>query len=484
MGALQSILGATGAAAGVNIVISAVDNYSAEFKKVKAETTQLDKNVGSLSSTMSKLATPALIAAGTAAAAFAVSAVKAASSAQPIRQAFQSLAEDSDNFLRSLTSSTEGMISNVDLMLASNKALLLGLKESDLPGYFRQALILGEAVGIEGTQSIENLTRGIATQNERMLKSLGVQIDFNTALDKFAEANNRSTESITEAERALIFEAEAVKSVNDRVKELGDSVGTGFGDQLKKFQAGVDNLKVSLGDLLIKGLQPVVEDTNMWFQVIKFGLKDLAEFKTEIGLTTEQNDMLSESAANTAMIMLGPLGIATKGLTEGYQYLRDWAKGYTESKKEMNIATEEGTKKFNAETTAIKSTTTALEEKNKALYDSMKLQGFVNIGGKGGVSVQRGTGLESGQVTRHDDGSVTIRSGKTSRTIYNDFISRPGAPMMPFSPDDTIIGVKQPEKLMGGGGITVNIGTVSGVDADAIAEALQEKLRGLVSAYT
>ena len=35
MGALQSILGATGAAAGVSIVISAVDNYSAEFKKAK-----------------------------------------------------------------------------------------------------------------------------------------------------------------------------------------------------------------------------------------------------------------------------------------------------------------------------------------------------------------------------------------------------------------------------------------------------------------
>jgi len=65
----------------------------------------------------------------------------------------------------------------------------------------------------------------------------------------------------------------------------------------------------------------------------------------------------------------------------------------------------------------------------------------------------------------------------------SDFISRPGMPPVPFSPQDTIIGVKNPAAL-GAGGITVNIngGTYLSEEAaldigDSIIERLKNNFR-------
>ena len=77
-------------------------------------------------------------------------------------------------------------------------------------------------------------------------------------------------------------------------------------------------------------------------------------------------------------------------------------------------------------------------------------------------------------------GSAVLGRGKGSPD-NEDFISRPGMTPQSFSPQDTIIGVKRPQDLMGGGGITVNIGTVSGANEEILAEALQERLSTLIT---
>jgi len=60
-----------------------------------------------------------------------------------------------------------------------------------------------------------------------------------------------------------------------------------------------------------------------------------------------------------------------------------------------------------------------------------------------------------------------------------DFVMRPGHSPVSFSPDDTIIGMKNPGMM--GGGITVNIERIYGTDPNEIARALRLKLLDLVS---
>jgi len=62
----------------------------------------------------------------------------------------------------------------------------------------------------------------------------------------------------------------------------------------------------------------------------------------------------------------------------------------------------------------------------------------------------------------------------------NDFISRPGQPIQPISPQDTLIGVKDTSRL-GGTSIIVNIERLSGLDEDEVTDMLQRKLDNIVS---
>jgi len=74
--------------------------------------------------------------------------------------------------------------------------------------------------------------------------------------------------------------------------------------------------------------------------------------------------------------------------------------------------------------------------------------------------------------------------GKQSQpqTFSADFMSRPGQAIANFSPDDTIIGVKDPSKLFNSGGksnITVNVNAIDGSSISSsvltkISQAVQE----------
>jgi len=60
---------------------------------------------------------------------------------------------------------------------------------------------------------------------------------------------------------------------------------------------------------------------------------------------------------------------------------------------------------------------------------------------------------------------------------YGDFISRPGQPTATFSPDDTIIGVKNPADLMGKGGGGMSYSPVYNVQAGIDGEMLKKIFR-------
>jgi hypothetical protein len=96
------------------------------------------------------------------------------------------------------------------------------------------------------------------------------------------------------------------------------------------------------------------------------------------------------------------------------------------------------------------------------------------IGGGIGIQFVSGGPNIGDIVTDKETGGSRTWTG----TEWGDFISRPGQPLQNFSPDDTIVGVKSTASL---GGVTVNIENVYGVNAEDIAEALNEKLKPLIA---
>jgi hypothetical protein len=107
--------------------------------------------------------------------------------------------------------------------------------------------------------------------------------------------------------------------------------------------------------------------------------------------------------------------------------------------------------------------------------------GSRNVSGNRNFNTNRRSKLKYSGTTRTRRDFVWS-PGRESEELQ-DFMFRPGKAPVRFSKNDTIIGMKNPEKLIGKGtGISLTInGDVYGVDADQIAYALQTKLNSLIT---
>jgi hypothetical protein len=70
------------------------------------------------------------------------------------------------------------------------------------------AILIGE----DSSATMERLTWAVTTQNTRMMRYMGIMVDFPAAQKRFAEANDRTEESLTQAEKSQIALNEAVRA--------------------------------------------------------------------------------------------------------------------------------------------------------------------------------------------------------------------------------------------------------------------------------
>jgi len=78
---------------------------------------------------------------------------------------------------------------------------------------------------------------------------------------------------------------------------------------------------------------------------------------------------------------------------------------------------------------------------------------------------------------------IFTKDKSSSGSTADDFISRPGQALQKFSGNDTIIGVKNPSKLMGNGQITININNTTVRNDDDIRKLTQQISNTLQSQF-
>src|SRR3990167_4436162 len=226
--------GITGAAT-VSIVIKAHDQYSKELEKA---TTNLDK----FKVTAIALGKSTALAM----AAFGAASINAAIQSKPIEDSFKRLADNSDVFLKSLQETTKGTISNFELMENSNKALLLGLEQSKLPVFFKNAIILGNAMGRTASEAIEDITLGIGRQSKLILDNLGILVDAEQAYKDFAEANKIVGRELDDNEKRLAFTNAAMEALELRSEQLGGKLEDTFSVQLDKLKTNLNEAEIAI----------------------------------------------------------------------------------------------------------------------------------------------------------------------------------------------------------------------------------------------
>src|SRR3990167_3783548 len=530
---LSSLGAGIAGGATVAIILKGVDSFSSEFKKAETSLNKL-KTVG-------KIAGIALAGALTA---FTVSAVRSAAESEAvsfrIRKSFGDMANEVQDVAKKMQSASiqsDEVIGQAFVDLQT-KTKNLGLTFTQQSSLIQGSMDLAAKTGLDFNSVVDAVSMGLMGQT-RGLKQLGIQLDSNATKTeilaaiqgKMADATGAAKEETDTFEGAMkllknqlddVKEATAEKlipALTDLAKTIGNNkqaltdLGVAWGGFVATLISGVGTTSTfvgelgdTIGDRLGYNLFKTKEGFKALFgkQTMADARKNISELEKAIAFTNATGKEFGEWLGETAQKLDSELRVTLLGAVDAYQQnaisLNDLIlleKSLTKTQEGLNLQKQADINITTEETKAVQNLTSAQLALNEAVYKSLR------AGGKGGKESSAAAaaiagflgedpnrkGFAKGGVYQEGKGVLSkteiTKSGKTAYRV-DDFISRPGMPIQSFSEDDTLIGVKNPSKLMSGGGMTINIqiDNLVGNGADAgemIAELLNERLKPLVS---
>ena len=162
--------------------------------------------------------------------------------------------EDSSVAFEKLKEATDGTMSQFDLFQQANNAMILGVsKNSDeMAEMFDIAQRLGRALGRDTASSVESLVTGIGRQSRLMLDNIGIIVKADDAYESYARKLNKTSSSLTDAEKKQAFLEATMESARLKADSLGEETDS-TQDSFDRLSSSTANLASFIG----KKLNPV-----------------------------------------------------------------------------------------------------------------------------------------------------------------------------------------------------------------------------------
>ena len=348
---MAGFLGGVAGGAGISIVIRAIDNYSKEFKK-------LDKSVKKQQSSFKKL-TSFLKSSGigytvlaTAAAGFAISAVKGAIKAEVAIQQFElAVGKAAETMLTDMRKASKGMVSDFELITNANKAMALGISKNQIPALLEVATARAKVFGRTTSEAFNDLAIGIGRQSRLILDNLGIILDLDKVYQDFVNQGLAETvEAMTELEKktalvnAILAESEGLVKANIFLQET-------HAEKLQRLSASYGNVKDEIGLFTLALFDSI--------SGIKFAEEELAR---HIDSLTGLEGTYEEAAESTIK-----LTNAERDLTAELKVSNDEAKNLIDSLLNLSDITFKGERSGNLAIAEQKELIRVLELKNRGV---------------------------------------------------------------------------------------------------------------------
>ena len=189
--------------------------------------------------------------------------VEDAGQLQQVSNTFDSLTASigttSDVMLVEMRGATRGMVSDADLMQASNKLMSMGLASSteEAGKLAEMATQLGSAMGEDATASMENFALMMANQSIPRLDSFG--ISSGKVRERIKELMD-ATEGLT---REQAFNQAVMEQGAEAMKRVGEQ-GGGAAGSMARLKTSFANIK----DTLMMALLPYAEKVLTWISTL------------------------------------------------------------------------------------------------------------------------------------------------------------------------------------------------------------------------
>jgi hypothetical protein len=306
---------ATGAQGGVKGLTSAMSSMAPAGKQAQGALSGMEsaaKNLlGGLGGVAAAMGVGAVVGFGGMMVGAAMEMGKAAEASDRLRTSFDGLAQkagaSSAEIINTLQQASGGAIAEYDLMLAANKAMILGVASSadEMGKLMEIARTRGSAMGLSATQAFNDLVTGLGRGSALILDNLGIVVDAEATNEAYAESIGKTVAQLSEQEKKQALVNATLKEATGQAMPAASAY--------ERMGAAMADMKVELGDLfgpaisaaaeaIAAGIQSVNESLNAPAPTIVDGLvAQYAALEAQRDALLRQGDYeAAQTANNTA----------------------------------------------------------------------------------------------------------------------------------------------------------------------------------------
>ena len=256
-------------------------------------------------------------------AAFGMEAAKLATQNAAVETSFRDLAagvgQSSDEILDSLRATSDGTITDYDLMLSANRAMLLGVADTaeEMSSLLDIARRRGQAMGLTTQQAFNDIVTGLGRGSALILDNLGIVIDLEEAYESYAAQMGKTANQLTDVEKKQAM-------VNRVMRETMNTGAEIVASPFERMDTALSNLKVSMGELFSPAVTAAAEALVQVFDAAKntieagqaaFGEPTVIEAQTDA--VAELNNALEVYQNTLQGAPAGTVGQINQWLEEG-----------------------------------------------------------------------------------------------------------------------------------------------------------------------
>ncbi len=190
---------------------------------------------------------------------------KSADQFNQVRKSFQNLAEsnglNADRMLDQMTTATNGIISQMNLMKKANEAALLGVPVDRMGDLLKIARSAAKATGQSFDFMFSSIILGIGRQSRLILDNLGIVVKAEEAYSRFATSIGTTAAKLTDAQRKQAFFNEAVRQGLNNANKIGTQQET-LGESTSRLSNSFEQLGIAIGEKVAPFFTKVVDLMN------------------------------------------------------------------------------------------------------------------------------------------------------------------------------------------------------------------------------
>jgi len=203
--------------------------------------------------------------------------IKSAMETQSVRVAFDnltsSIGQSSDGIIRALQKASKGTVSEYDLMLSANRAMVLGVARNteQFSSLMEIARDRARAMGLTTTQAFNDIVTGIGRGSPLILDNLGIIVNLTEANDNYAQQMGKTASSLTETEKQQAL-LNAVLEQGQKTIDKSAQTSMTASEVFQSMKASIADLGAQIGTFLLPIvtelfetiIKPVITKTKEW----------------------------------------------------------------------------------------------------------------------------------------------------------------------------------------------------------------------------